>query len=49
MSLDGHLSRPDVTARLKQPTRKQTGRLMLSVWSCFGWGLHMPCLLPDRR
>ena len=20
-----------------------------SVWSCFGWGLHMPLLLPGRR
>ena len=42
MSLDGHLSSPDVTTRLKRPTRKQTGRLMLSVRSCFEWGLQCP-------
>ena len=42
MSLNGHLSRPDVTTWFKQPTRKQTGRLMLSVRSCFKWGLHVP-------
>jgi creatinine amidohydrolase/Fe(II)-dependent formamide hydrolase-like protein len=47
--LNGHLSRPAVTNRFKQPTRKQAGHLMLSVWSCFGWGLHMPCLLPAKR
>ncbi len=46
---DGHLSRPPVTRRLKQPTRKQTGRLMLPVRPCFGWGLHVPSLLPVRR
>ena len=40
---DDHLSRPSVAGRLKRPTRRQTGRLMPSVWSCFGWGL--PCLL----
>ena len=49
MSLDGHLSRPSVTGRLKRPTRKQTGRLMLPVWPCFEWGLHVPSLLPLRR
>jgi len=40
--MNGHLSRPIVTNRFKQPTRKQTGRLMLSVRFCFKWGLHMP-------
>ena len=49
MSLNGHLSRPDVTTWFKQPTRKQTGRLKLSVRSCFGWGLHGPFLLPGKR
>ncbi len=49
MSLDGHLSRSAVTGGLKRPTRKQTGRLMLSVRSCFGWGLHVPRLLPAGR
>ena len=47
--LDGHLSSPAVTDGLKRPTRKQTGRLMLSVRSCFEWGLHMPLLLPGGR
>ena len=27
----------------------EAGHLMLSIRSCFGWGLHMPCLLPTRR
>ena len=27
----------------------EAGNFMLSVRSCFGWGLHMPCLLPTRR
>ena len=49
MSLNGHLSRPAVAGRLKQPTRKQAGRLMLSVRSCFEWGLHGPLLLPGER
>ena len=49
MSLDGHLSRHTVANMLQRPTRKQTGRLMLSVRSCFGWGLHMPRLLPVGR
>ncbi len=49
MSLNGHLSRPDVTTWFKRPTRKQTGRLMLSVRSCFEWGLHVPRLLPAGR
>lgn len=49
MSLNGHLSRPAVAGRLKQPTREQTGRLMLSVRSCFEWGLHGPLLLPGER
>ena len=49
MSLNGHLSRPDVTTWFKRPTRKQTGRLMLSVRSCFEWGLHGPLLLPGER
>ena len=40
MSLNGHLSSPAVASRLKRPTREQTGRLALSVRSCFGWGLH---------
>ena len=31
LSLGNHLSRPGVAARLKRPTRKQTGRLMLPV------------------
>ena len=44
-----HLSRPAVADRLQQPTRKQTGRLMLSVRFCFGWGLHMPRLSPAGR
>ena len=49
MSLDGHLSRPSVTGRLKRPTRKQTGRLMLPVWPCFEWGLHVYfcCTVPE--
>ena len=42
MSLDGHLSRTAVTSSLQQPTREQTGRLTLPVWSCFGWGLQSP-------
>ena len=42
MSLDGHLSRPDVTTWLKRPTRKQAGHFMLSVQSCFEWGLQCP-------
>ncbi len=49
MSLNGHLSRPAVTGRLKRPTRRQTGRLMPPVRSCFGWGLHGPLLLPEGR
>ena len=49
MSLNGHLSRPAVASRLKRPTRKQTGRLMLPVRSCFEWGLHGPLLLPEER
>ena len=35
-----HLSSPDVATRLKRPTRKPAGNRMLSVRSCFGWGLH---------
>ena len=31
LSLNDHLSRPDVATRLERPTRKQTGRLTLSV------------------
>ena len=49
MSLNGHLSSPAVASRLKRPTREQTGRLALSVRSCFGWGLHVPRLLPAGR
>ena len=49
MSLDGHLSSTTVASSIKQPTRKQTGRLMLSVRSCFKWGLHVPRLLPAGR
>ena len=37
---NNHLSRPDVAIRLKQPTRDTTGRRIVSVRSCFGWGLH---------
>lgn len=49
MSLDGHLSSTAVASSIKQPTRKLTGRHMLSVWSCFRWGLHVPRLLPAGR
>ena len=49
MSLDGHLSRTAVAGSLKQPTRKLTGRHMLPARSCFGWGLHVPRLLPAGR
>ena len=37
---NNHLSRPDVATRLKQPTRDTTGSRIISVRSCFGWGLH---------
>ena len=37
---NNHLSRPDVAIRLKQPTRDTTGSRIISVRSCFGWGLH---------
>ena len=37
---NNHLSSPDVATRLKRPTRKPAGNRMLSVRSCFGWGLH---------
>ena len=40
LSLDDHLSGPDVATGLKRPTRNETGRLMVPVRSCFGWGLH---------
>ena len=49
MSLDGHLSRAAVAGSLKQPTRRLTGRHMPPARSCFGWGLHMPRLLPGGR
>jgi len=47
--VDDHLSSLPVTRQLKRPTRKQTGRLMLPIRSCFEWGLHVPSLLPARR
>ena len=37
---NNHLSRPDVAIKLKQPTRDTTGSRIISVRSCFGWGLH---------
>ena len=40
MSLDGHLSRPSVTGRLKRPTRKQTGRRM-SLFGLASDGVYM--------
>jgi len=49
MSLDNHLSRHHVTAMLKRPTWNVTGSHIVSIRSCFGWGLHMPSLLPERR
>ena len=49
MSLDGHLSRTAVAGSLKQPTRRLTGRHMPPARSCFGWGLHVPRLLPAGR
>ena len=47
MSLNDHLSRPDVATRFKRPTRKPAGRRMLSVRSCFEWGLHSPSCYHD--
>lgn len=42
--IDGHLSRTHVAMRLQQPTRERTSSPVLSVWSCFEWGLHsVPC------
>jgi len=49
MSLDNHLSRHGVAAVLKRPTWSVTGRHTASFRSCFGWGLHVPSLLPARR
>jgi len=49
MSLDNHLSRHRVTAVLKRPTWNVTGNHIVSIRSCFGWGLHVPSLLPERR
>ena len=40
--VNDHLSTTAVAGSLKRPTREQTGRLMLPVWSCFGWGLQCP-------
>ena len=50
--LDDHLSRPSVARRLKRPTwdwRAACGFLRAPVRPCFGWGLHVPHLLPDAR
>ena len=40
--MNGHLSRHIVTNMFKRPTRKQAGHFMLSVQSCFEWGLQCP-------
>ena len=44
MSLDGHLSRPGVTARLQRPTRERTGR-PCSLFGLASDGVYMcpPC------
>ena len=45
-----HSSRPYVTVRLKQPTRRQRGpRQCLPIWSCSKWGLPSRSLLPGAR
>lgn len=40
--MNGHLSRHIVANMFKRPTRKQAGHFMLSVQSCFEWGLQCP-------
>ena len=45
--VNDHLSSPAVAGRLKRPTCELTGRLSLTLWSCFGWGLQRPvCYQP---
>jgi hypothetical protein len=45
-----HSSRLSVTAKLKQPTRRQRGpRQCLPIWSCSKWGLPSHIVLPRAR
>jgi len=44
-----HLSRHSVAAVLERPTWSAAGSRIASIRSCFGWGLHVPSLLPARR
>jgi len=47
--MNDHLSSHFVAKMIERPTRKQAGHFTLSVRSCFGWGLQIPCLLPNKR